>query len=204
MASLAWIVLGQAQKKPEPGLDSASKSKPAEEGLYFRCPLGHPALTPPATHTCPPLSPTQGCWFLTPQAPDPLVWFPEPPGPGHCPRDPSVPPGTAAGGPGHRRRSPWAVLRRPWEAGGARGGLAPPAPGDCGGLRAAGRGPQSLPDRRPACGISGRLTGKATTLAGWGTAACRGSQSRSWALGEHNWCCPVSVLWEETLFLSRS
>lgn len=104
---------------------------------------------------------------------------------GHCPRDPSVPPGTAAGGPGHRHCSPWAVLRRPWEAGGARGGLAPPAPGDCGGLRAAGHGPPSLHDRRPACGISGRLTGKATTLAGWGTAACRGSQSRSWALGEH-------------------
>lgn len=62
---------------------------------------------------------------------------------GHCPRDPSVPPGTAAGGPGHRHRSPWAVLRRPWEAGGARGGLAPPAPGDCGGLWAAGRGPPS-------------------------------------------------------------
>lgn len=60
-----------------------------------------------------------------------------------------------------------------------------PAPGDCGGLWAAGRGPPSPQDRRPACGVSGRLTGKATTLAGWGTAVCRGSQSRSWALGEH-------------------
>lgn len=52
----AWEVAEEAKT----GLNSVSTSKPAEEGLCFRCPSGHAALPPPAMHTCPPVPPAQG------------------------------------------------------------------------------------------------------------------------------------------------
>lgn len=52
VARRTWTGLGQAQRKPRPGLDSVSKSTPAGERLCFRCPFGHPVPEPAAVHTC--------------------------------------------------------------------------------------------------------------------------------------------------------